>query len=165
MIVITCLLIFSCLIWAANLVCIVLSYWIPQMLDASFVLFLAIVIEWVLMFYMCGKNGMDNSVIQDETPKTFIILGALSLIYTIVNFLISFAILSEGGPKIENGIYCLWNHGFVREITKEEYDYLSLVEARFSTGHCLIFSAAPMLIFSAIRERKILQRHMESTPK
>ena len=152
MIMITCLLVISCLVWATNLVCTVLSYWMPQMLDASFVLSAAAMIEWVLMFYLCSKNGMDNSLIPDETPKLFVILGVISFIYTLGNSLISILILWEGGPEIENGVYCLWNHGFIREITKEEYDYLSLVEARFTTGHILAFSAAPLLVFSAIRE-------------
>ena len=163
MVVITFLLIASCLIWAANVACTVLSYWIPQMLDASFVLFIAISIEWVLMFYLCHKNGMDNSLIKEETPKFFVILGVLSLIYTVGNTATSFLILSEGGPHIENGVYCLWNHGFIREITREEYESLLLVESRFFSGLILAFSAAPMMIFSAIRERKFLLKHLERT--
>jgi hypothetical protein len=131
----------------------------PQLLDSSFVLIVAIMIEWALMFYLCSKNGMDHSLIPNETPKVFVILGVASFIYTLGNNLISILLLWEGGPEIENGVYCLWNHGFIREITKEEYDYLSLVETRFATGHTLTFSAAPMLIFSAIRERKSLMKY------
>ena len=56
----------------------------------------------------------------------FVILGVLSLIYTLGNSLLSILILWKGGPEIENGVYCLWNHGFIREITKEEYDYLRI---------------------------------------
>lgn len=147
MTVITFLLIVACLIWACNVGCTVLSYWLPQMLDASFVLLVLIMIEWVLMFSLSRKTGMDTSLIQDETTKIFVVFGGLSLLYTLCNGIVSFIILWEGGPSIENGVYCLWNHGFIREITKEEYDYLSLVEARFSTGHMLIFTAAPMLFF------------------
>lgn len=155
----TSLLVISCLIWAVNVVCTVLSYWIPQMLDRSFILFLAVMIEWGLMFFVCSKNGMDNSLIPDETPRFFVILGILSIIYTLGNSLISMIILWNGGPHIENGVYCLWNHGFIQKITKEEYDFLSLVESRFATGHILAFSAAPMMVFSALRERKILQKY------
>ena len=38
--------------------------------------------------------------------------------------------LSEGRPRpsVDNGIYCIWNHGFIREISKEEYIRLSRIE-------------------------------------
>lgn len=165
MTIITCLLIISCLIWSVNVVCAVLSYWIPQMLGVSIMLFAPVMIEWALMIYLGRKNSIGSSIIQYDTPKVFAILGILSFTYTMCNAIISFVILREGGPEIENGIYCLWNHGFVREITKEEYDYLSLAESRFATGHLLIFSAAPMLVFSTIRERKRLQKNTAPTGK
>jgi len=160
MVIATCLLVVSCVIWAVNLVCSVLSYWIPHMLDASFALLIITMIEWFLMIFIGSKNGMDNSLIQDETPTIFVILLVVSIFYTVGNSFISILILWEGGPRIEDGVYCLWNHGFIREITKEEYDYLSLVESRFTTGHILAFSAGPMSVFSAIRERKILQKYV-----
>lgn len=159
----TCLLVISCLIWTGNVVCTVLSYWMPQMLDASFVLLALIMIEWVFMFFLNSKNGLDHALVRKETPKLFVVLGGVSLLYTLCNGIVSLIILREGGPEIADGVYCLWNHGFIREITKEEYDYLSLVEARFAAGHILAFAAAPMLVFSTIRERKRLQKNADST--
>ena len=37
-------------------------------------------------------------------------------------------LLREGGPRIQDGAYVLWNHRVIREITREEYLRLSIVE-------------------------------------
>ena len=41
---------------------------------------------------------------------------------------LSMFLLRDGGPSIQDGVYCLWNHGFVREITEEEYLHLCRTE-------------------------------------
>lgn len=52
-----------------------------------------------------------------------------------------FVMLREGGPFIDNGIYCLWDHGFIREISWEEYIRLSRIErTMFSSILALIRS-------------------------
>ena len=41
---------------------------------------------------------------------------------------VSMILLGDGGPGIQDGVYCLWNHGFVREITEAEYLHLCRAE-------------------------------------
>ncbi len=41
---------------------------------------------------------------------------------------VSMILLGDGGPGIQDGVYCLWNHGFVREITEAEYLHLRRAE-------------------------------------
>lgn len=165
MITATFFLIISCLLWATNITLAILSYWSPEMIDLTFALIPAVILEFIIMLYLGSKNGMGNSLIHDETPNLFIVLGVLTLIYVVLNGVINMIILRGGGPEIVDGTYCLWNHGFIREITEEEYNKLSLAESRFFTGHLLAFSAAPMLFFSTLRERKILQQYEVTSTK
>ena len=93
-----------------------------------------------------------------EAPKVFRWLERISYFYTAVNFAICAFILRDGGPMIDNGVYCLWNHGFVRELTLEEYQYYLLVDARFFWGHLVLFAAAPMEAFAARYRQKKKQQ-------
>lgn len=70
--------------------------------------------------------------------------GALAIVFPVCMIL-----LGEDGPHIENGVYCLWNHGFIREITAAEYEALLKVEARMFFGHMLAFTGMPVAFFSA----------------
>ncbi len=58
-------------------------------------------------------------------------LSAAAIVTLILAFVLAAVCmfrLAEGGPEIKDGVYCLWNHGFVREITREEYLRLRATE-------------------------------------
>lgn len=78
----------------------------------------------------------------------------MSFLYTIFNFLANVYILRDGSVKFENGMYYLWDHRFVREITREEYRNLKIAETRLFIGHVLAFSAIPMVFFFRFRDKK-----------
>ena len=141
---------YSCLIWCINVVLSVLYYFVSGLVNTAVFLFIAVSISFGAMIHL-GKRkenfGLDRIFKYSTTWSKVIAL--ISIIYTVVSFCICMTVLSGGGPHIHNGVYCLWNHGFIREITKEEYDALLIVEGRLFTGHLLTFSALPIVYFSA----------------
>lgn len=153
--------VFSCIIWLANAIILILSYFLPGLFSYCMVLAPFIFIEIALTFYLCKKNGMDNSIIQNETPMFFVIVLCISFAYTVLNSIAFMILLGEGGPEIVDGVYCLYNHGFVREISEAEYLFLSRAETCLVAGLLLTFSAAPICIFSAVVERNKIQEHLD----
>ena len=120
----------------------------------SGLLILPVFVEFILMVLL-GFRDRDNEL---EAPAAFRWLERISSSYTTVNFAVCAFLLREGGPMIDNGVYCLWNHGFIRELTLEEYQYYLLVETRFFCGHLVLFAAAPMKAFAARYRKKKEQK-------
>lgn len=149
---------YSHLVWCVNAVLIILSYFVNGLAYASVFLFIAAGISFGAMIILEKKEnfGLDR-ILKYSTTRSKVI-ALMSIIYTFVNFFICMIPLLEGGPHIDNGVYCLWNHGFIREITKEEYDALMIVEGRLFTGHFLVFSALPLVFFSARKNILDLRR-------
>jgi len=153
----TCLLAISCLIWMVNLITIVLAHWIPDMSGLVGMLVVVIAVEFFLMLYLCDKNEMGHNVFHKETPKFFRVLGIISLACTLLSAIVFVILFWEGGPEIENGAYCIWNHGFIRQISEAEYLRLRYAENCLLPCYSLAFSATPMAVFSAIRQKKRIQ--------
>ena len=109
------------------------------------ILIIPVFVEFISMIVMNTRNRHAEL----EAPKAFRWLERISYFYTAVNFAVCAFILRDGGPMIDNGVYCLWDHGFVRELTLEEYQYYLLVDARFFCGHLVLFAAAPMKALAA----------------
>ena len=139
------LLVISVLIWVLSVAAAIWAYWNELALGLSGLLILPVVVEFILMLVMDFRNRHNEL----EAPTFFRWLERISNFYTGVNFALCAVILRDGGPMIEDGVYCLWNHGFVRELTLEEYQYDLLVEARVFCGHLVLFAAAPMKMFAA----------------
>lgn len=137
---------YSICVWFVNLIVIILSYWIDGMEFTCIPLFGAIVISLAAMIQkLNGRKILFEQILANAPVKYFLFL-LVNALYTFVNFFICMYLLRDGGPHIHNGVYCLWNHGFIREITKEEYDALHLVEARMFSGHLSLFSALSVLL-------------------
>ena len=139
------LLVISVLIWSLSVVAAVWAYWSDLAMGLSGILIIPVFVEFISMIVMSTRNRHAEL----EAPKVFRWLERISYFYTAVNFAICAFILRDGGPMIDNGVYCLWNHGFVRELTLEEYQYYLLVDARFFCGHLVLFAAAPMKALAA----------------
>ena len=144
------LFIFSLIIWCVNIVLILLSYLIYQVIIFMPVIFVVTIIPFgYFAIKMRRKQAFEWNPFLYNIPRAIKIAVALSIAYTAINFAFNFYLLREGGPQIIDGVYCLWNHEFIREITKEEYTKLQYAEARLFTGQLLIFSAIPMAYFSS----------------
>lgn len=143
---------YSCLIWGINVIFVFLSYFVSVIGLPVVIFLIAVFISYGAMVYLEKRKehfGLDR--IFKYSTNWSKIIAFLSIVYTVVNFAVCTVLLSNGSPHIQDGVYCLWNHGFIREITKEEYDALLIVEGRLLTGHCLTFSAIPVAYFSAIK--------------
>ena len=141
---------YSCLIWCVNIVLIILSYFINGLIYLAPLFFIAVLISYGGMIHMEKWKehfGLDRIFKYSTTCSKTIAL--MSIIYAFLNGFICGISLFDGSPHIDNGVYCLWNHGFIREITKEEYDALMIVEGRLFIGYYLVFSAIPIVYFSA----------------
>ena len=147
------LLVMSALIWVLCVAAAVWAYWSELAMGMSGLLILPVFVEFVLMVVLDFRNR-DKEL---EAPAVFRWLERISYFYAIINFVVCSLILRDGGPMIDNGAYCLWNHGFVRELSMEEYQYYLLVETRFFCGHLVLFAAAPMKAFAA-RYRKMKEQ-------
>ena len=145
---------YSCLLWFLNVVLVILSYFVGGLIYSVVVLFPAVFVSFGLMIILRQKEQIQFAQIWKHSTLRSKIIALISIIYTIINFIICMLLLSEGGPHIDNGVYCIWNHGFVREITKAEYEALMKVEGRFYLGHILTFSALPVVFFSARKRIK-----------
>ena len=140
---------FSFLIWLVNVVFAALAYvWSPA-IGAFVVLFPTVFIFFVVMTRFSRKNSISPAQIWENSAAWTRGIAISSILYAAVNFAVCMTMLGEGGPHIENGIYCLWNHGFIREITAAEYEALRKVEARMFLGHILAFTGMPVAFFSA----------------
>lgn len=74
--------------------------------------------------------------------KTFSVVIRILMVPLAVMVIYGIFSLREGGPRINEGVYCLWNHRFIREITQAEYVRLSRIErAFFCSGLALVRSA------------------------
>lgn len=145
--------IYSVILWAASIICIITSYFRPLM-GLLVIFFPAIFVEWGMFVLKLKRHScrLPDHLLH-QTPKIGLVLAGAAVLYTLFNFLINMMILAEGGPEIQDGVYCLWNHGFVREISYQEYVRLQFAEARLFSGHLLLFSTLPMVYFSGYLEK------------
>lgn len=142
---------FPLVVWLVNVLAVVLSYFL-NMMWAGPLLFLAMFVVWPPTVVRIRKWTHEGEPLFQKKPPAWVIAAAvISVIYTFVNFIVCLTQLWEGGPVLEDGVYCLWNHGFIREISFEEYTRLQLVEGRLFVGHMLAFSGLSMFFLSGQR--------------
>jgi hypothetical protein len=138
-------------IWVLNVALTAVSYVYPVPVVPWFLLFFG----WtVVVHIVAGWNESELNMIRSFAPKPFRQISAVCTAYTAFNFVLCMILLREGGPGIENGQYALMNHGFVRYISREEFERLSLIESRLFTGHFLVFTANSMQVLAGRRQCK-----------
>lgn len=57
-------------------------------------------------------------------------IARIAVVFAVILFLLAAVgafLLREGGPQIHDGVYVLWDHRVIREITREEYLRLSMI--------------------------------------
>lgn len=115
--------------------------------------------EWFMMIHSGNREKLAQYKIVQACPKWCRRIFLVCVFYGIINFQLGLFLLRNGGPHIHEGVYCLWNHGFIREISHEEYLSLLRTEGRMFTGNFLIFASVAMAYFTS-RDR-IHKQHKE----
>lgn len=124
----------------------------------ALVLFL-IMPEWFMLIHTANREQLGQYEIISACPKSMKKIFLCCVVYGAVNFSLGMFLLRNGGPHIHEGVYCLWNHGFIREITEREYKSLLRTEGSMFTGNFLIFATVAMAYFAA--REKIHQQETE----
>ena len=141
--------ILALIIWGMNIVLALYSYFYPTPI------FFGCLVFFIWIIIGVGTAGWNEKT-ELNAPKWARWAARISTAYTIINFFVCVFLLREGGPGIQDGIYCIENHGdFIREINYEEYMHLMRVESRFFYGHLLVFTAGVMEKHLGIRNVKI----------
>lgn len=147
--------VYSVIIWWINIAAIVVSYFFVNADVLIIPLFLVIFIEYGNCITKCNeRGGLLICGFFKGAPKLIKAAAILSFFYTFINFLANVYILREGSPNFENGMYYLWDHKFIREITRQEYRNFKIAQNRLGIGHILTFSAIPMVFFSQFRNKE-----------
>ena len=130
--------ILAVIVWAMNILLSLLAYFYPIPVYFGFLVFFI----WILIGF--GTAGWKENA-ELHAPQWARRAAKISTAYTLINFFLCMYLLREGGPGIQDSVYCIENHGdFVREISFDEYMRLMRVESRFFYGHFLVFTAAVM---------------------
>lgn len=119
-------------------------------MQPGFALVLVLIIpEWFALIHIANREKLTQYEIKQACPQWCkrVVLGCFA--YGILNFLLGMFQLRQGGPHIHEGVYCIWNHGFIREISQKEYMSLLRTEGRMFTGNFLIFSSVAMAYFTS----------------
>jgi hypothetical protein len=96
-----------------------------------------------------------KKLLPDEKDIIYGII-ILLLIYSFINFFISFYSIIDGTPVIDNGKYFQNNHGVFTEITKEVYVQLKYTMIKMYSGFWILFSLLSMLYFrKSIKNSKL----------
>lgn len=151
---------FAFCLWLVCLCVYVLSFVIY--INFQFFLLLPVVlITFAAMIWMCRKELKFDDIFAKGNGWANTI-AVLCFLFACGNAFFCFLQLHEGGPDIYNGVYCLWNHGFVREITREEYIKLNLAEGRLFSGHIMAFAAIANAgihaLYNTRKNKKFLNR-------
>lgn len=115
--------------------------------------------EWFMLIHTANREKLTQYEVVQACPKWCKRFLFVCIAYGIINFLLGMFLLREGGPHIHEEVYCLWDHGFIREITYEKYMSLLRTEGRMFTGNFLIFASVATGYFTS-RDR-IHQQHKE----
>lgn len=136
----------SLAVWLVNVLVAVLSYF-TNMLWAALPLFIVAMAEWAPAVIRAREHTRERKPPFRKKPPAWVLAAAVvSVLYTFINYIICAVRLGEGGPMEVDGVYCLWNHGFIREISYAEYTRLQGIEGRMFTGHLLAFTGIAMYI-------------------
>ena len=124
-------------VWIVNLIMALVSFVYPMPTIWFFPLFL-----WCLIG-IAEAGHRDHP--EKDAPKWVRNIMAVCNVFVVVNTAVSMMLLWEGGPRVNDGIYCVMSHGdFVREISYAEYMCLMRAESRLMFGGILVLSSDVM---------------------
>ena len=73
------------------------------------------------------KSRSSGFFVHPRLRSFALAVGGIGVAAVLISALCMF-LLREGGPSVHEGVYCLWNHRFIREISYEEFLRLSRIE-------------------------------------
>lgn len=73
------------------------------------------------------KSRASGFFVHPRLRSFALAVGGIGVAAVLISALCMF-LLREGGPSVHEGVYCLWNHRFIREISYEEFLRLSRIE-------------------------------------
>ena len=125
-----------------------------------------LVLFFVAMFYIDGRKGDD--VIGDlfnAAPRWLRRLFKILFVYAFINFF-AFMYLGEMSKARDegNGSYALKKSEIlIRKLTREEFHRWHAYEARFFSGHWMIFSCAELVLMVGRDRRRSQPTVVEAT--
>lgn len=124
-----------------------------------------ILLGWGVLMYTANRENLTRYEILLAHSDNFIKMCKSCVVYGILIFFLGMFLLRNGGPHIHEGAYCLWNHGFIREITEGEYRALSRVEGSMFAGLHLFFSTVTMAFFTGREKIRYIKYHQDKECK
>lgn len=101
-------------------------------------------------------GSVPLSVIRNGMPRWALRLLAIALAYAILNFAIFSLGLTSGARAERRGSeYVLAYHGGVRVVSRAEYEEYRLWEVRGVSGHWVLLSLFPALVFAVRRAANV----------
>ena len=137
------------LVFLANIIAVILTYFVVGMAIASPFLFFAVPFGFgsALLLHIKEDTHIGDAI--GESSKWCLLLAAIAILYAIIVGIRCAFLLRNGSSCIENGLYYLTYRGkLIRQITAEEYRSLSLVEGRLYLSCLLPFTAFTLAFHS-----------------
>lgn len=106
------------------------------------VAFFTIIIALVTTMALEARSSWSAQTASRLTKTVHITMVLLIIFFLFGMLLFSY---KKGGPEYWHGIYCIWNHGFVREISKQEYEILTIIQRGWFCSILAIFRSALVL--------------------
>ena len=96
------------------------------------------------------KRMISRNTYREMSTKRKWVFGLLCLLNVVVFGITAYCMhqldVAGGGPWIYQGVYCIWNHRFIREITVEEYRFLCMIENLDHAFGRAVFPTIPLII-------------------
>ena len=96
------------------------------------------------------KRMISRNTYREMSTKRKWVFGLLCLLNVVVFGITAYCMhqldVAGGGPLIYQGVYCIWNHRFIREITVEEYRFLCMIENLDHAFGRAVFPTIPLII-------------------
>lgn len=92
-----------------------------------------------------SRNTRGKKVCLDLKLFSIVLRVSMILFGLLAGFCFIVLLRQGGGPHLDNGVPCIWNHGFIREITQEEFIRLGRIERSLFTAGLAWFKSSTML--------------------
>lgn len=96
------------------------------------------------------KRMISRNTYREMSTKRKWVFGLLCLLNVVVFGISEYCMhqldVAGGVPWIYQGVYCIWNHRFIREITVEEYRFLCMIENLDHAFVRVAFPTMPLII-------------------
>jgi hypothetical protein len=142
---------------------------VPVSMQLTWPLHIAAIVVFSSMIFSIRKTSPHAGPFRPwgsvprHVPTAVILLCVALVVYSVVNFALFVERTKDGSPIEENGRYLLLRGGKEsRELSREEYDQLSIYAVRGFSGHWMVFSLIPAIYFCYFDPRRAAARRDQS---